>query len=210
MRIARFRKDARLTQAELADACGWESGQGRIGNYEKDKREPSLTDLKNLSMVLGCSLTDLVEGHDTASRSPFLESPRIGPAIGLVNRIQTTGSAPDDSLAILDEVLASTGSKIENLRYGLMSDSSMDPTINTNDIILIDLSLNEPKDKSIFAILTFDRKITARRFFQTADGKWIARSDNPDRRIYPEESSLNWEISAARILGGIVWRGGAV
>lgn len=210
MRIARFRKDAQLTQAELADACGWESGQGRIGNYEKDKREPSLTDLKNLCRALGCSMTDLVEGRDAAGRALHLESYSVAHAPALISGLQPGGNVPGADLDLLDEVITSTGSKIENLRYGVMSDSSMDPTIHTNDIILIDVSLTEPKDRSIYAILTFDKKITARRFFQTVDGKWIARSDNPDRRIYPEESSLNWEISAARIIGGIVWRGGGV
>lgn len=45
-----------LSQLSLALRCGWES-QSRIGNYEKDQREPSLNDLKKLAKALDRPIT---------------------------------------------------------------------------------------------------------------------------------------------------------
>ncbi|KXU38693.1 hypothetical protein AXE65_12430 [Ventosimonas gracilis] len=64
-RIAHYRKSKGLSQAELAKACGW-SSQSRVGNYEKNTREPSLDDLKKLADVLGIPLPALIEEQDSA------------------------------------------------------------------------------------------------------------------------------------------------
>ena len=49
-RIAHYREKAGLSQAALAKACGWKS-QSRIGNYEKDAREPNLDDIAKIAQV---------------------------------------------------------------------------------------------------------------------------------------------------------------
>lgn len=63
-RIAHYRKEAGLTQGQLAKRCGWAS-QSRVGNYENDSREPTLGDLKNIADKLDISLMQLIEaeGH---------------------------------------------------------------------------------------------------------------------------------------------------
>lgn len=55
-RIAFYRKAKKMSQAQLAEACGWAS-QSRVGNYEKDTREPSLADLSLLADKLGIDRT---------------------------------------------------------------------------------------------------------------------------------------------------------
>ncbi|CRM94462.1 LexA repressor [Pseudomonas sp. 22 E 5] len=50
-RIAHYREKAGLSQAALAKACGWKS-QSRIGNYEKDAREPNLDDIAKIAHEL--------------------------------------------------------------------------------------------------------------------------------------------------------------
>lgn len=60
-RIQRLRKQKRLSQKKLAQACGWES-QSRIGNYESGLRMPSIPDLQLIAPALGVSLSDLLEG----------------------------------------------------------------------------------------------------------------------------------------------------
>lgn len=50
-RIAHYRSLAGLSQAALAKACGWAS-QSRVGNYEKDTREPSLDDIALMAKAL--------------------------------------------------------------------------------------------------------------------------------------------------------------
>lgn len=53
-RIAYFRKLAGLSQEQLAKVCGWKS-QSRVGNYERDTREPSLDDITVMARAVGVS-----------------------------------------------------------------------------------------------------------------------------------------------------------
>lgn len=65
-RIKHFRKAKKLSQAALANACGW-SSQSRVGNYEADIREPSLDDLDRLANALGVTVPVLVGRQDLVS-----------------------------------------------------------------------------------------------------------------------------------------------
>ncbi|WP_232968481.1 XRE family transcriptional regulator [Pseudomonas putida] len=53
VRVKTLRKERKLTQAALAEACGW--SQSRIGNYEVGRREPSFADVAKIAEVLGVS-----------------------------------------------------------------------------------------------------------------------------------------------------------
>lgn len=64
-RISHFRKLAGFSQGELAKLCGWKS-QSRVGNYEKNLREPTLADLELIASALQVSVAQLTYG-DTAA-----------------------------------------------------------------------------------------------------------------------------------------------
>lgn len=59
-----------MSQAQLAEACGWAS-QSRIGNYERDTREPSVDDVMALAKVLKVSPAVLL-GFDSDYTSLML------------------------------------------------------------------------------------------------------------------------------------------
>ncbi len=63
-RIKRLRKAAGLSQAQLADACGWKS-QSRVGNYEAGTREPTLADIATIASALSVKESDLLIGLQT-------------------------------------------------------------------------------------------------------------------------------------------------
>lgn len=65
-RIAQARKAKGMTQPQLAKACGWDS-QGRVSNYERDKREPKSSDVRILASVLDVSESWLWTGEDGAA-----------------------------------------------------------------------------------------------------------------------------------------------
>lgn len=69
-RIKRFRKAAGLSQADLADACGWKS-QSRVGNYEVGTREPTLADISAIAEALGIQESDLLIGLPIREASDF-------------------------------------------------------------------------------------------------------------------------------------------
>lgn len=78
-RIKRLRTAAKMSQAQLADACGWKS-QSRVGNYEADSREPSFADIEAIAKALRIDKSELLldlrgatvidAGHDAINPTP--------------------------------------------------------------------------------------------------------------------------------------------
>lgn len=62
VQIKRLRTDARFTQAQLAKMLG--TTQQTVGRWEAGKSEPNITALKDLAMIFGCSVGDLLEMGD--------------------------------------------------------------------------------------------------------------------------------------------------
>jgi transcriptional regulator with XRE-family HTH domain len=66
-RIKAAREGKGLTQGELANKCGWGDNpveaQSRISNYERNKREPTLADLRAISDILKVDPAELAFGH---------------------------------------------------------------------------------------------------------------------------------------------------
>ncbi|MFJ2970766.1 MULTISPECIES: XRE family transcriptional regulator [Pseudomonas] len=63
-RIKRLRKATGMSQAQLADACGWKS-QSRVGNYEAGTREPTLADIAAMAAALGVDQSELLLNSPT-------------------------------------------------------------------------------------------------------------------------------------------------
>ncbi|EZO77601.1 hypothetical protein V558_01855 [Pseudomonas aeruginosa BWH057] len=80
-RIAHYRSLKGISQAKLAKACGWAS-QSRIGNYEKDTREPSLDDLELIAQVLDVTVAELIGSELTISGSLQNVEPALQPSRG--------------------------------------------------------------------------------------------------------------------------------
>lgn len=93
-RIAHYRNLAGMSQASLAKACGWAS-QSRVGNYEKDTREPSLDDIALMAKALRVPEERLLLG-DGSSQIDLDDSSNVepGPPITSPYRaIQIVGTA---------------------------------------------------------------------------------------------------------------------
>lgn len=76
--IQRLRKEAGLTQTQLAQRCGW--AMGTIQQYERGVREPRLEKLLAISSALNVPVAALVEQDDAlaqAKRTKSTERPRF-------------------------------------------------------------------------------------------------------------------------------------
>ena len=58
--IKRARNNKGVSQTQLAEMLGWQSGNSRISNYENGTREPSLSDLDQIAKVLDTSIISLL------------------------------------------------------------------------------------------------------------------------------------------------------
>lgn len=221
-RIARLRHAKGLSQLALSAACGWENGQARIGNYERDKREPSLSDLRTLATALDTTLLDLIEGTgsqiaETKGHYGYTPSAQD---YALVPQYTAQGAAGNGQMNDHIEVkgglvfkrawLARMGLRERNLHVIYVHGHSMEPTVCDGDVVLLDESQTAPRDGRIYAILKGNGELIIKRLIQSITGGWLIRSDNDDKRTYPDQPVTDSEIDHLQIVGRVVWHGGAL
>lgn len=114
------------------------------------------------------------------------------------------------SLAFKREWIRYMGLNPKNLKVIYAQGSSMEPTINDHDVLLIDESRVDPVDGQVFALFSENKGAVVKRLiFSDLDG-WIIRSDNPDKARYADLVIPDGEIHEHRILGRVIWRGGVL
>ncbi|HCA25238.1 MAG TPA: hypothetical protein DEP32_13820 [Pseudomonas sp.] len=218
-RIARLRKAKNLSQTELATACGWENGQARVGNYELDKREPTLSNLRTIADALGTTLMHLVEGDPDQDATPPAHTPsahdyalvpqytaKVAAGNGQMNdHVEVKGG-----LVFKRAWLTRMSLKERNLHVIYVEGHSMEPTISDGDVLLFDESQTAPKDGRIYVLCKPDGQLIIKRLIQSITGGWIIRSDNEDKRTYPDQPVADSEIEHVSIVGRAVWHGGAL
>lgn len=122
-RIKRLRKATGMSQAQLADACGWKS-QSRVGNYEAGTREPTLADIASIAAALGVDQSELL------LNSPAIETePAPGRTTAdLVKQMLAKGGKgiPEDArqrlLAAAEDPETSAVVRVGNMRPGQVGD----------------------------------------------------------------------------------------
>lgn len=109
-RIAHYRKLKGLSQQALATACGWGS-QSRIGNYERDIREPNLNDLRQIAKALRVTLNDLLtstmqiaESKDSRYAADQKLSPRSRQVIDRITLAAHQGRLVEQDLILLEQI----------------------------------------------------------------------------------------------------------
>lgn len=210
------------SQRALGEMCGWEgkSAQARIGNYEKDLREPGIDDLKKLARALGTTVTYLIGETSIAEPNHRVESGEPDPQYAVITQYTATGSAGDGydnnhvevkgGLVFKLEWLKRLNLKAENLCVIYAEGMSMEPTITDGDVLLLDSSQREPISGKIYALRRPNGEISIKRLIQTHTHGWIIRSDNRDDVKYPDEPATDTEIGHLQIEGRIVWHAGTL
>lgn len=222
-RIARLRKAAGYSsQAALGTACGWDTPQARVSNYEKDAREPKIADLRLLAEALGVSLIELIDGTpSTVSETPGIYAYKPeATEYALVPQHTVQAAAGNGQLNDHVEVkgglvfkrawLARMGLKERHLHVIYVQGHSMEPTVCDGDVVLLDDSQTQPRDGRIYALLKPDGELIIKRLIQSITGGWIIRSDNEDKRAYPDQPVTDTAIESLSIVGRVVWHGGAL
>ena len=86
-RIKSKRQEMDISQAKLADLCGWKEGRARLANYENEKREPGIDDVRKLADVLGVDPGWLLFGIGSAQSpcAPQLPYYLQDPPLDIIN-----------------------------------------------------------------------------------------------------------------------------
>lgn len=111
------------------------------------------------------------------------------------------------TLAFKRSWLRSKGVKPEHLIVIYAEGQSMQPTINDQDVLLVDRSKVDPVDRSVFVLSSGDGAIV-KRLIQSPIGTWTLRSDNEDKDEHPDRYFLRSDGNEHRIIGQVIWRGG--
>lgn len=77
--IKKLREAKGLSQGELADMCGWGSGNSRISQYESGAREPTLDVINRLADALGTTAISMLV--DPSILPPGFTAEQLGLAI---------------------------------------------------------------------------------------------------------------------------------
>ena len=91
-----------------------------------------------------------------------------------------------------------------NLRVASVRGDSMQPYLQDNDIVLLDMGQTDIVDNQIYAI-EHSGDVRVKRLTKKFDGGILIRSDNRD---YPEESLSPEQAGSLRTLGRVLWRAG--
>lgn len=113
-------------------------------------------------------------------------------------------------LAFKRDWLARMSLKADSLSVIYARGQSMAPTINEGEVLLVDHKQQEPRDGQVFAIER-ESELLIKRLVRHPAGGWICRSDNPDKIRYADWEPVSAEqLGLLRIVGRVVWRGGAM
>jgi phage repressor protein C with HTH and peptisase S24 domain len=107
-----------------------------------------------------------------------------------------------DSLAFkADWIKHEIGANPKNLVLISAVGDSMEPTLRSGDLLLIDLSSNQIKHDAIY-VIALDDELLAKRMQRLVDGTIIVKSDNT---LYREQTLEQEKLAALRIIGRVVW-----
>jgi phage repressor protein C with HTH and peptisase S24 domain len=111
------------------------------------------------------------------------------------------------TLAFKREWLRVKGVNPKHLIVIYAEGQSMWPTINDGDVLLVDRSKVDPVDSQVFVLTGGDGAIVKRLVKAPLD-RWMLRSDNDDKDVYPDRYFLRINENEHRIIGQVIWRGG--
>lgn len=174
-----------MTQAQLAEACGWPGGQGRIGNYERGDREPSRVDYIALGKALGTEPAELQFGHPKVASTNADYNVESGPGIRSVVPLISWVRAGEwaevaDPYAVGEAedwlpVPRRAGSRTFALR---VRGISMEPRFVEGDIIFVDPDAEPGHGSKVVVRLETEKEATFKELVIEGEKRYL-RALNP-------------------------------
>lgn len=224
-RLKQERERLGMTQPAFAEAAG--AAKRTLIEWEKGTTSPNSVQLSALSSV-GVDVYYVLTGEPnlflagneskTEKREPVARPTEVldkaPDGFILVPRYDVTGSMGNghvihseqvvDHLAFRAEwVRTELGTSPNNLVLISAVGDSMEPTLRAHDLLLIDRSVLNVKQDSIYAFAV-DGELRVKRIQRLFDGSLIIKSDNPG---YTTETLTPDQAETINIIGRVVWSG---
>ncbi len=194
-RIKRLRENLKLSQADLAEKCGWEY-QSRIGNYETGARKVSVEDAVVLASALSITPGELLFG--TPDNAEFI-TPGLR-SVPIVSYVQAGMFTEPDYILTPEGVTESIyfDGPSSGLVFALrVKGDSMEPEFKEGDTIVIDPAISPNPGEFVIA-KNGDYEATFKKYREKANGSFELVPLNPD---YP---TIDSELQHITIIGTMV------
>lgn len=89
---------------------------------------------------------------------------------------------------------------------------SMKPSINQDDIVLLDLRVNsfeQIESRNVYAFVA-NQELHVKRLIKNVTGDLRIVSDNVDKTQFPDEIVKKSDLSAIQLCGQVIWRSGVI
>lgn len=218
-RLAALRRDRRLSGRAFAKAAGL-----KPSTYQAltTGRSPTLDTLVTISQSLGVDIRWLATGEDMQGRHMGISHPdfsgipvsfQSSDHVAMVMRLSVEVSAgpgaivehddPLDFVAFPEPWLRRRGINPRTARVLTVRGDSMEPTIRSGDVLLVDVSWNAIRDNGIYVIVT-KSYVAVKRIHAKVDGSLRIVSDNP---AYPPEDVSPGSSDNFSVAGRVMWFG---
>ena len=182
-----------------------------LDDYLAGKAEPKLSRLLAISTASGVSLKWLATGEgpiepttsDDASLAKFVLVPRYDVSASAGPGALISSEHVKDRLAF-QEMWFRTTLRVDPARCGLIDvvGDSMEPTLRTGDVVLVDFSVDRLRDDSIY-VIEMEGEVQVKRLQRLLGGA-VIRSDNP---AYQPITLDKDQVEQLRVIGRVRWFG---
>ena len=200
--IRRYRKQAKLTQEELAKLVG--VGRTSVTQWENGEQTPLMGNVQKLAGALKVSTLDLIyDGADDPRKAdchPVRMVVEKGVAVPVVGRVHAGTFEPEEVAERVVHVTEQVVAGHPNARALIVDGHCMDRVIPEGCCVLYDPEMTEPANGSIVVVETEDYSALMRRWYSTGRTLLLA-PDSSDPEI--EDIVLRWDDGPIKVLGTI-------
>jgi len=217
-RITKSRKSKGFTQKYLAEILN--ISLPTMNHYETGKRVPNSALLAKLAGVVECDPGWLLTGEgsgNTQNPESFPTDSSMADFI-LVPRYNIEASAGGGSIIHSEQIVdhlafkadwvhKELGTHPKNLVLVHSIGDSMEPTIRSGDLLLVDRSKSRMKGDGIY-LINLDDGLMVKRVEWLLGGSVVIRGDNT--AVSREQILLSTDLEKLHILGRVVWVGSKI
>lgn len=198
-RLKLARERLGLTQEEMAEAVG-----AKKRGYQENEKGNTIPSSRIIEGFIrrGISANWLVAGigdmllssqqFDTKRNSEYLMVPNLQDDLTIISAVPFSS-----------QYLKSHQYKMEKLALIVSNGDSMEPTINSDDSLLINMEATTPTDGNIF-VLRLGENLYPKRVQLLVNGDLTLISDNKD---YLPQIITDDEVKQLSIIGQVIWIG---